>query len=69
MAQPADPALTPEEQAQVMDIQDRLIELFVDRGEALAAGDQPRADALQSEVDGLLRQRDDIRMWASADEK
>ena len=69
MAQPVDPALTPEEQAQVMDIQDRLIELFVGRGEALCAGDQASADALQGEIDDLLHERDAIRMWAIADGK
>lgn len=69
MTQPVDPTLTPEEQAQVLDIQDRLIELFVDCGEALAAGNQPRAEALQGEIDDLMRQRDDIKMWATADGK
>lgn len=69
MTQPVDPPLTPEEQAQVLDIQDRLIELFVDRGEAVAAGNQPRADTLQGEIDDLMRQRDDIKMWATADGK
>lgn len=66
MAQHAEPSLTPEERAQVLEIQDRLIELFVDRGEAVAAGDRSRADALQDEIDDLLRRRDDIRMWAGA---
>jgi ribosome assembly protein YihI (activator of Der GTPase) len=69
MVQPVEPALTPEEQAQVMDIQDRLIELLVGRGEAVSGGDQARADALQDEIDDLLQQRDDIRMWATADGK
>jgi hypothetical protein len=64
-----DPTLTPEERAQVLDIQDRLIELFVDRGEAAATGNRSRVDALQGEIDDLLRQRDDIKMWATADGK
>ena len=66
MAPPAAPNLTPEEQAQVLEIQERLIDLFVAHGEALTAGDGPRAKALKCEIDGLLRWRDDIRMWASA---
>lgn len=66
MAQPVDPALTPEEQAQVMDIQDRLIDLFVDRGAAMSGGDRTLADELQGEIDDLLRQRDAIKMWATA---
>ena len=69
MAQAVDPILTPEEQAQVLDIQDRLIELFVDRGEAVATGNAERADSLQGEIDDLLRRRDDIRLWAIADGK
>ena len=69
MTQPVEPTLTPEEQAQVLDIQDRLIGLFVDRDDALATGNTPRAGVLQGEIDDLLRQRDDIRMWATADGK
>lgn len=62
-------SLTPEEQAEVMRIQERVIELFVDRGEAVATGDRIRADALQGEIDDLMRQRDDIRIWAGAPAK
>jgi hypothetical protein len=69
MTQPVEPTLTPEEQAQVLDIQDRLIGLFVDRDDALAIGNTPRADALKGEIDDLMRQRDDIKMWATADGK
>jgi uncharacterized protein Yka (UPF0111/DUF47 family) len=60
-----DSALTPEERAQLMQIQDRLIELFADRGDALASGDQENAEAMQDEIDDLLRQRDDIKSWAA----
>ena len=69
MTQPVEPTLTPEEQAQVLDIQDRLIGLFVDRDDARANGNAPRADTLQGEIDDLMRQRDDIKMWAIADGK
>ncbi len=65
MMQPEDNGLTPEERAQVMQIQDRLIELLVDRHAAVAAGEQIRAETLQGEIDDLLRQRDDIKMWAA----
>lgn len=64
MTQSVDPSLTPEERAQVMDIQDRLIELFVHRDDAVANGDRTQADLLQVEIDDLKRQRDDIRIWA-----
>ncbi|TMJ58422.1 MAG: hypothetical protein E6G81_10970 [Alphaproteobacteria bacterium] len=69
MTQRVDASLTPEERAEVMRIQDRLIELFVDRGDAVVAGNLGRADALQGEIDDLLRERDDIRMWAGAPAK
>jgi hypothetical protein len=69
MSQRVDATLTPEERAQVMRIQDRLIELFVDRGDAVAAGNSARADVLQGEIADLLRERDDIRMWAAAPAK
>ena len=49
MTQRVAAALTPEEQAAVMQIQDRVIELFVDRGDAVATGNQARA--------AILRQR------------
>jgi hypothetical protein len=67
MAPFAEPSLTPEEQAQIMEIQERLIELFAAHAEALAAGDASRAEGLKREINGLLRWRDDIKMWAGAD--
>jgi hypothetical protein len=66
MTERVDASLTPEERAEIMRIQDRLIELFVDRGDAVAAGNLARADVLQDAIDDLLRERDDIRMWAAA---
>jgi len=69
MTQRVAAALTPEEQAAVMQIQDRVIELFVDRGDAVPTGNQARAEILQQEIDGLLRERDGIRMWAAAPPK
>jgi hypothetical protein len=69
MTQRVDTGLTPEERAEVMRIQDRLIDLLVDRGDAVTAGNVARANALQGEIDDLLRERDDIRMWATAPAK
>ena len=69
MTQRVDASLTPEERAEVMRIQDRPIELFVDRGDAVAAGNSARADVLQDEIADLLRERDDIRMWAAVPAK
>ncbi|MBV9829282.1 MAG: hypothetical protein JO001_27000 [Alphaproteobacteria bacterium] len=58
--------LAPEERAQMMQIQDRLIELFVDRDELASGGDHHRADELQVEIDELMRQLDDIKSSADA---
>ena len=69
MTQRVNSSLTPEEQAEVMHIQERVIELFGDRDTAAATGDRARAKALQGEIDDLLRERDDIRMWAGAPAK
>jgi hypothetical protein len=66
MTQRANPSLTPEEQAEVMHIQERVIQLFGSRDAAVAAGKRARADALQGEIDGLLRERDDIKAWAAS---
>jgi len=69
MTQRVNSSLTPEEQAEVMHIQERVIELFGDRDAAVAAGDSARADALRGEIDDLLREREDIKMWAGAPAK
>jgi hypothetical protein len=69
MTQRVDTGLTPEERAEVMRIQDRLIDLLVDRGDAVTAGNVARANALQGEINDLLRERDDIGMWAAAPAK
>lgn len=61
MTQRVNSSLTPEEQAEVMHIQERVIELFGDRDAAVAAGDSARADALRGEIDDLLREREDIQ--------
>jgi len=66
MDNPAESRLTVEERAEVMHIQERMMNLFVDRGEALELGNTAQADALQREIDDLLRERDDIKAWASA---
>ena len=49
-----------------MRIQERLIDLLDDRGEALSTGDKAQADALRHQIDDLKRERDDIKMWATA---
>jgi hypothetical protein len=56
--------LTAEERARITDIQDLLIGLFVEHREAVENGDNGRARTLQSEIDDLLREKDEIEKWA-----
>jgi hypothetical protein len=59
------PQLTPEERAELMRIQDRLIELYVEQREVQSAGDSSRADAIAEEIDELQKQRGEIHYWAT----
>ena len=52
--------LTPKERAELMRIQDRLIELYVEQREVKTAGDSSRADAIAEEIDELQKQRGEI---------
>jgi hypothetical protein len=58
--------LTPEERARVIELQDLLIERFVELREAAADGRDARAAELEAEIDGLLRAKEEIEMWAAA---
>jgi hypothetical protein len=55
--------LTAEERARITDIQDSLIGLFVEHREALENEDL-RATALESEINDLLREKDEMEKWA-----
>lgn len=52
--------LSPEERARITEIQDSLIELYVDRKNALAAGMRARARRLDREIDDLLEEKAEI---------
>jgi hypothetical protein len=56
--------LTTEERDRITDIQDSLIGLFVEHREALENEDNLRATALESEINDLLREKDEIEKWA-----
>jgi hypothetical protein len=49
--------LTPEEQARITELQDLLIERFVEQREAVAEGQEERVKAAEAEIDSLLRER------------
>ena len=57
--------LTPEERARVMQLQDLLIERFVEHRKAVAEGQEERVKAVEAEIDSLLRERDEIEKWAA----
>ena len=56
--------LTPEERARVSELQDMLIELFVEHTEAVAGRQEERVKATEAEIDSLLREKEEIEKWA-----
>ena len=58
--------LTPEERARVTEVQDLLIERFVEFREASADGREGRAKELEADIDSLLWEKKEIEKWAVA---
>jgi hypothetical protein len=57
--------LTPEERARVMQLQDLLIERFVEHREAVAEGQEERVRTVEAQIDSLLREKEEIEKWAA----
>jgi hypothetical protein len=57
--------LTPKERARITDLQDLLIDCFVEHREATAQGQEERVKSLEAEIDGLLRQKEEVEKWAT----
>jgi hypothetical protein len=57
--------LTPEEQARIIELQDLLIERFVEQREAVAEGQEERVKTAEAEIDSLLREKEEIEKWAA----
>ena len=57
--------LTPEERARITEIQDFLIERYVEQKEALDRGDDSRAKKIALEIKGLQREKEEIKEWGS----
>jgi hypothetical protein len=57
--------LTPEEQARVMQLQDLLIDRFVEHREAVAEGQEERVRTVEAQIDSLLREKEEIEKWAT----
>ena len=57
--------LTPEERARIMQLQDLLIDRFVEHREAIAVGQAERVKIVEAEIDGLLAEKAEIEKWAA----
>ena len=57
--------LSPEEQARITDIQDLLIERYVEQKEALEEGEQAREKEIEFEIKELKREMETIKEWAN----
>jgi hypothetical protein len=58
--------LTPEERARITEIQDCLIDRYVERSEALERGDTVGVRAIDQEIKALRREKEQIQEWATA---
>jgi hypothetical protein len=56
--------LTPEERARITELQDLLIERFVEHREAMAEGQKERVKTVEAEIDSILREKEEIEKWA-----
>lgn len=57
--------LAPEERARITEIQDLLIERFVEHKEAIEEGEEVRAKQLEAEIDELQREKENVTRWAA----
>ena len=58
--------LTPEERARITELQDLLIDRFIEHREATAEGQEERVRTLEAEIDDLLRDKEEVEKWATA---
>jgi hypothetical protein len=56
--------LTPEERARIAELQNLLIDRFVEHREAVADGQEERVKSLEAEIDRLLREKKEVEKWA-----
>ena len=57
--------LTREEQARIIELQDLLIERFVEQREAVAERQEDRVKTVEAEIESLLREKEEIEKWAA----
>jgi hypothetical protein len=58
--------LTPEERARITEIQDLLIERYVEQKEALEGGQKIRAKEIEFEIKELRDEMEEVKGWANA---
>ena len=58
--------LTPEEQARITEIQDVLIERYVEQKEAIESGSNSLAREIELKIKKLRREKEEIVEWATA---
>ena len=58
--------LSPEERARITELQDLLIDRFVEHREATAEGEEERVKEFEAEIDNLLREKQEVERWATA---
>ena len=56
--------LTQEERARITELQDLLIERYVERKRAIADGHEKRVRTAEAQIDSLLREKEEIEKWA-----
>ena len=49
----------------IAELQDLLIDRFVEHREATANGQEERVRTLEAEIDSLLREKEEVEKWAS----
>jgi hypothetical protein len=57
--------LTPEERARITELQDLLIDRFVEHRQATAEGEEERVKRLEAEIDDLLRKKEKVEKSAT----
>jgi len=57
--------LTPEERAQITEIQDLLIDRYVALKEAFQQGNKIRVNAIEAEIKELQHEKEQIEQWAT----
>ena len=56
--------LTPEERARITEIQDFLIDRYVEQKEAFERGDDARAKEIALDIKEFQREKEEIKEWA-----